>query len=89
METYSEVISNTAMSSNFINTLYILIFARMKMIQSKMNKLEWSQHFSNYKSMGIFQDAHGQLTPKSSVESGPNSNFEILWLSSFNLPVSI
>ena len=67
--------------------MYILIFARMKMIQSKMNNLELSQHFSHYKSMGIFQDAHGQLTPKSSVESGPNSNLEILWLSSFNLPV--
>ena len=37
--------------------------ARMKMVQSKMNELEWSQHFSHYKSMGIFQDAQGQLTP--------------------------
>ena len=27
--------------------------ARMKMIQSKMNGLEWSQHFPHYKSMGI------------------------------------
>ena len=26
MDIYSEVISNTAMSSNFINTLYVLIF---------------------------------------------------------------
>ena len=34
--------------------------ARMKMIQSKMNGLEWSQHFSHYKSMGIFPDAQGQ-----------------------------
>ena len=31
--------------------------ARMKMIQSKMKALEWSQHFSHYKSMGIFPDA--------------------------------
>ena len=38
--------------------------------------------------MGIFQDAQGQLTPQSLVESGPNSNLsEILWLSS--LPVSM
>ena len=27
---------------------------RMKMIQLKMNGLEWSQHFSHYKSMGSF-----------------------------------
>ena len=38
--------------------------------------------------MGIFQDAQGQLTPQSLVESGPNSNLsEILWLPS--LPVSM
>ena len=44
--------------------------------------------FSHYKSMGIFQDAQGQITPQSLVESGPNSNLsEILWLSS--LPVSM
>ena len=28
--------------------------ARMKMIQSKMKELEWSQHFSHYKSMVFF-----------------------------------
>ena len=38
--------------------------------------------FSHYKSMGIFPDAQGQLTPQSLVESGPNLNLsEILWLS--------
>ena len=36
--------------------------ARMEMIQSKMKGLEWSQHFSHYKSMEIFPDAQGQLT---------------------------
>ena len=30
---------------------------RMKMIQSKMKVLEWSQHFSRYKSLGFFPDA--------------------------------
>ena len=46
-----------------------------------------AQDFSHYKSMGIFQDAQGQLTPQSLIESGPNSNLsEILWLSS--LPAS-
>ena len=46
--------------------------ARMRMIESKMKELECSQDFSHYKSMGIFPDAQGQLTPQSLVESGPN-----------------
>ena len=47
--------------------------------------VEWSQHFSHYtcKSIGIFSQAQGQLTPQPIVESGRNLNsFEILWLSS-------
>ena len=60
----------------------------LKTIHTKMKELECSQDFSYYKSMGIFQDAQGQLTPQSLVESGPNSNLsEILWLSS--LPASM
>ena len=56
--------------------------ARMRMIDSKMKELECSQDFSHYKSMGIFPDTQGQLTPQSLVESGPNSNLSmILWLS--------
>ena len=44
--------------------------------------LEWPQHFSHYKSMGIFPDAQGQLTPQSEVEPGRNSNSsEMLWFS--------
>ena len=39
--------------------------ARMRMIDSKMKELECSQDFSHYKSMGIFPDAQGQLTPQS------------------------
>ena len=62
--------------------------ARMRMIESKMKELGCSQDFPHYKSMGIFQDAQGQLTLQSLVESGPNSNLSnILWLSS--LPVSM
>ena len=38
---------------------------RMELIHTKMKELEWSQDFSHYKSMGIFQDAQGQLTPQS------------------------
>ena len=48
--------------------------ARMRMIDSKMKELECSQDFSHYKSMGIFPDAQGQLTPQSMVGSGQISN---------------
>ena len=59
-----------------------LLPARMKMMRSKMKWLEWSQHFSHYKSMGIFQNAQGQLRPQSVVGFGRISNLSvILWLS--------
>ena len=62
--------------------------ARMRMIKSKMKELECSQDFSHYKSMGIFPDAQGQLTPQSFVRSGRISNsFEMLWM--FLLPASM
>ena len=48
--------------------------ARMRMIDSKMKELECSQDFSHYKSMRIFPDAQGQLTPQSLVRSGRISN---------------
>ena len=57
--------------------------ARMKKIQLKMKALECSQDIFHYKSMGIFPDAQGQLTPQSLVRSGRISNsFEMLWMSS-------
>ena len=43
-----------------------------------MNALEWPQHLSHYKSMGIFQDAQGQLNPQSVIRSGRNSNSFVL-----------
>ena len=43
---------------------------RMKKIKLKMKVQDCSQDFSHYKSMGIFPDAQGQLTPQSLVESG-------------------
>ena len=47
-----------------------------------MKALEWSQHFSHFKSMGIFPDNQGQLTPQSEVWSGWISNLsKTLWLS--------
>ena len=62
--------------------------ARMRMIDSKMKELECSQDFSHYKSIGIFPDAQGQLTPQSLVRSGRISNSsEILCM--FSLPASM
>ena len=62
--------------------------ARIRLIKSKMKELECSQDFSHYKSMGIFPDAQGQLTPQSLVGSGRISNTsEILWIDS--LPASM
>ena len=62
--------------------------ARMRMIDSKMKELECLQDFSHYKSMGIFPDAQGQLTPQSLVRSGQISNLsEMLWM--FSLPASM
>ena len=85
--TLESVVSSQNLNSSKLSCMSLLP-TRMKMIRSKMKEQERSQHFSHYKSMGIFQDAQGQLTPQSLVESGPNSNLsEILWLSS--LPVSM
>ena len=58
----------------------------MRMIKSKMKELECSQDFSHYKSMGIFPDAQGQLTPQSLVRSGriSNSSEMLSWM--FLLP---
>ena len=62
--------------------------SRMRMIDSKMKELECSQDFCHYKSMGIFPDAQGQLTPQSLVRSGRISNSsEMLWM--FLLPASM
>ena len=46
-----------------------LLFVRMKKIHSKLKALEWSQHFSHYKSMEIFPNTQGQVTHKSLVGS--------------------
>ena len=62
--------------------------ARMRMIESKTKELECSQDFSHYKSMGIFPDAQGQLTPQSLVSSVRISNLsELIEMSS--LPASM
>ena len=64
--------------------------ARSKMIQLKLKELEWSHHFSHYKSMGIFPDVQWKLTPQSLVRSGRISNsFEVLWFSSLPAKMKI
>ena len=58
------VVSSRKWNSSKLSCMSLLPI-RMKMIHTKIKELEWSQHFSHYKSMGIFQDAQGQLTPRS------------------------
>ena len=83
-DAHGQITSELAMGSvgnvnSFKLSCMSSLSARMKMIQSKMNELEWSQHFSHYKSMGIFPDAQGQLTPQSLVQSVPILNlFQML-----------
>ena len=68
--------------------IVVLVVCKMKEENLKMKAQECSQHFSYYKTMGIFPDAEGQLTPKFLVRSCRISNpSETLWLSS--LPTRI
>ena len=66
------VVSGRNLNSSKLSCMSSLL-ARMRKIEPKMKELECSQDFSHYKSMGIFPDAQGQLTPQSLIESGPNS----------------
>ena len=82
-----EVVSGRNLNSSKLSCMFLLP-ARMRMIKSKMKELECSQDFSHYKSMGIFPDAQGQLTPQSLVRSGRISNSsEMLWM--FSLSASM
>ena len=77
--TPKSVVESCGNSNSYELLWLVLLSVRMKKIHPRMNVLEWSQHFSNYKSMGIFPDAQGQLTHKSLVGSCRISNpFEIL-----------
>ena len=62
--------------------------ARIRMIKSKMKELESSQDFPHYKSMGIFPDDQGHLTPQSLVRSGQISNSSEMLLM-FSLPAGM
>ena len=76
-------VMESCLNSNPSKLLWLtLLPARMKKIHWKMKAQEWSQHFSIYKSMGIFSNAQEQLTHKSLVRYCPISNpSEILWVS--------
>ena len=66
---------NSGRYSKSSNPLWLFLLpTRMKKIHSKIKALEWSKHFSHCKSVGIFSDAQGQLTPLSDVRSGRHSN---------------
>ena len=55
--------------SNFYGSPFYL---QMRKCHSKMKVLEWSQQISHCKSMQIFYDAQGKLTPQSKVGSTLN-----------------
>ena len=82
-----KVVSGRNLNTSKLSCMSLLP-ARMRMIDSKMKKLECSQDFSNHKSMGIFPDAQGQLTPLSLVRSSRISkSSEMLYI--FSLPASM
>ena len=60
------VVSGRNLTSSKLSCMSLLP-ARMRVIDSKMKEIEWSQDFSHNKSMGIFPDAQRQLTPQSLV----------------------
>ena len=83
----SVVVSGRNLNSSKLSCMSSLP-ARMRMIDSKMKELECSQDFSHYKSMGIFPEAQGKLTPQSLVRSSRISNSsEMFWM--FSLPASM
>ena len=83
----SVVVSGRNLNSSKLSCMSSLP-ARMRMIESKIKELECSQDYSHYKSMGIFPDAQGQLTPQSLVRSGQILNSsKMLWM--FSLPASM
>ena len=69
--TQKSVVGSGRNSNSFKFLWMCLLSVRMKEIQSKMNSLEWHQHFSYYNSKGIFQFTQVQLTPQPLVRTTP------------------
>ena len=65
-----------------------LLPVRMKKIHPKMKPLEWSQHFSHYKSTGIFSLCSRATNSSAGGLIWQNSNpFQVLWLSLLPAPI--
>ena len=63
--------------------MHVLVTCKNEEDLIKNETLERPQHFSNYKYIGIFQDAQGKVTPQYMIRSGRISNScENSWLSS-------
>ena len=75
-------VMESCQNSNTSKLLWLtLLPARMKKIHLKLKALERPQHFSNYKSIGIFSDTQGQVTHKSLMGSCHiSSPSEISWV---------
>ena len=68
--------------------MHVLVTCKNEVDPIKNEGARVFTRFFHYKSMGIFPDAQGQLTPQSLVWSGQISNLsEMLWMSS--LPASM
>ena len=65
--------------------MLVIVTCNMKKVQSKSVEKKGQLRFPHYKSMGIFSDAQGHLTPLSVVRSGRNSNASG-FLCMFSLP---
>ena len=61
-----------AEKSNSFKLLWKSLLPTNEEIHSKMKMLEWSQQIYHCKSMQIFYDAQGKLTPQSKVGSTLN-----------------
>ena len=60
--------------------MYVIITCKYEKGPIKKSREKVETSFSHYKPMGIFSDAQGQLTPKSVVQSGRNSNSSKLFM---------
>ena len=52
--------------------MHVLVICKNEEDPIKMKALEWPQHFSHYKPMGILPDAQWKLTPQCIVGLGQN-----------------
>ena len=58
--------------------MYVIVTCKSEKDPIKTAEKKWQHRFSHYKSMGIFSEAKGQLTPQSVVGSCRISNsFEL------------